>query len=491
MRLVLCYLTRHAILDLSSRPFPSSVAKCSSRRNLLTLAIETSCDDTAVSVLEKTSSKATIHFNSKITSDNRAYGGVYPIAAHESHQKTLATLVNAALRSLPPEPLATAHLGSAVWVKGTDGTVLRKKPDFVTATRGPGMRASLITGVDTAKGLAVAWQVPFLGVNHMQAHALTPRLVSALEYTSTSSTGDGNNVGESEHRDSFKFAGCPAFPYLSLLVSGGHTMLVLSKRLCDHEILSQTADIAIGDMLDKSARDILPREIIKSSGSVMYGRTLEHYAFADMSTSSNDYGYTSPMSNGLAIRKSSLQRDNPETQHDWSVSQPLLHPSPGVTPDQLAAKLSFSGIGSSVKSIITRNPGMDDAERRLLAREAMRTAFEHLGSRTLMALPKLLARGLQIDTLVTSGGVASNQYLKHILRVLLDSNGYKTMKLVFPPPMFCTDNAAMIAWAGIEMWEAGYRTELSAMAVKQWAIDPKANDGGILGIGGWTTTDGS
>jgi N6-L-threonylcarbamoyladenine synthase len=474
--------------------FPSSVAKCSSRRNLLTLAVDTSCDDTSVAVLEKRDCcKATLHFNSKITSDNRAYGGVYPIAAHESHQKTLATLVNAALRSLPPEPLATAHLGNAVWVKGTDGTVLRKKPDFVTATRGPGMRASLITGVDTAKGLAVAWQVPFLGVNHMQAHALTPRLVSALEYASTSSTGDGNNVGESEHRDSFKFAGgqeaTPAFPFLSLLVSGGHTMLVLSKGLCDHEILSQTADIAIGDMLDKSARDILPREIINSSGSVMYGRTLEHYAFPDMSTSSNDYGYTSPMSNGLAIRKSSLQRDNPQTQHDWSVSQPLLHPSPGVTPDQLAAKLSFSGIGSSVKSIITRNPGMDDAERRLLAREAMRTAFEHLGSRTLMALPKLLARGLHTSTLVVSGGVASNQYLKHILRVLLDSNGYKTMKLVFPPPMFCTDNAAMIAWAGIEMWEAGYRTELSAMAVKQWAIDPKANDGGILGIGGWTTTD--
>jgi N6-L-threonylcarbamoyladenine synthase len=151
------------------RPFQLSLTKCSCWRNLLTLAIETSCDDTSVAVLEKHhDNSATLHFNSKITSDNRAYKGVYPIVAHESHQKTLANLVNDALRSLPPATSSAADLGNTVLVKGTQVTELKKKPDFVTATRGPGMRASLITGVDTGKGLAVAWQVPFLGVHHLQ-----------------------------------------------------------------------------------------------------------------------------------------------------------------------------------------------------------------------------------------------------------------------------------------------------------------------------------
>lgn len=477
-----------------ARRIPRPLAKCSNRRNLLTLAIETSCDDTSVAVLEKhADSSATLYFNSKITSDNRAYRGVYPIVAHESHQQTLAKLVDAALRSLPPQSPATAHLGNALLVKGTDGAEIKKKPDFITATRGPGMRASLITGVDTAKGLAVAWQVPFLGVNHMQAHALTPRLVSALDSAAMSNSNnadtaeDAGNSGKHEHVEdlgTLEAPGTPVFPFLSLLVSGGHTMLVHSKSLCDHEILSQTADIAIGDMIDKCARDILPLETFQSSGSVMYGPTVEQYAFPDTNTLANDYGYRPPRQKGDKATDKLNGKDIPH--HDWSVSVPLLHPSPGVTYDQFASTLSFSGLGSSVKGIIMKNPGMEDAERRLLAREVMRVAFEHLGSRVLMALQKLGLSGVNIETLVVSGGVASNQYLKHILRVLLDSSGHNNVKLVFPPPKFCTDNAAMIAWTGIEMWEAGYRTELSAMAVRKWAIDPKSSDGGILGIGGWT-----
>lgn len=459
------------------RPFQLPRATCSSRRNLLTLAIETSCDDTSVAIVEKhEDSSATLHFNSKITSDNREFGGVYPVAAHESHQKSLAKLVNEALQSLPPAHSTTTSLENAVLVKGTEGTGLRKKPDFVTATRGPGMRASLITGVDTAKGLAVAWQVPFLGVNHMQAHALTPRLVSALDSARMSGTGtDTGNTG------SLKVT--PVFPFLSLLVSGGHTLLVHSKGLCDHEILSQTADIAIGDLLDKCARDILPADVLKSSGSVMYGPTLEHYAFPDVSTSVKDYGYASPAWDGLRVNDKPMPRT--ESRYNWSVDQPLLHRSPDITPDQFAAKYSFSGVGSSVKGIVTKYPGMDDAERRHLAREAMRIAFQHLASRLLIALKRLVASHVHIETLVVSGGVASNQYLKYILRLLLDSSGYNNIELVFPPPKFCTDNAAMIAWTGIEMWEAGYRTELSAMAIRKWTIDPKSIDGGIIGIGGW------
>jgi N6-L-threonylcarbamoyladenine synthase len=81
--------------------------------------------------------------------------------------------------------------------------------------------------------------------------------------------------------------------------------------------------------------------------------------------------------------------------------------------------------------------------------------------------------------------VASNQFLKTILRTILDQRGYGKIRLVFPPPKFCTDNAAMIAWTGIEMYEAGLKTSLEVSAIRKWGIDPKAEDGGILGADGW------
>lgn len=477
------------------RPFQLSIANYPNRRNLLTLAIETSCDDTSVAILEKhEDSSATLHFNSKITSDNRVYGGVHPIAAHESHQQNIAKLVNDALRSLPHKATLPPDSANVVLVKGPHGPELRQKPDFITVTRGPGMRASLFTGVDTAKGLAVAWQIPFLGVNHMQAHALTPRLVSALDSTAPATRQNQTihaDVLISDHghhkklRSTAAVEAAPAFPFLSLLVSGGHTMLVHSKDLCDHEILAETTDIAIGTLLDKCAREVLPYDVLNSSSSVMYGSTLERFAFPDMDSPAFDYGYTPPAVKGKKSTTSSVGSNKKPLQYEWSISRPLLSPGPGVTPEEFAAKLCFSGIGSTVRSIMAKNPGMEDAERRDLAREAMRIAFEHVGSRLLIALENLVHRGVSIETLVVSGGVACNQYLKHILRTLLDSKGYNTIRLVFPPPKFCTDNAAMIAWTGIEMWEAGYSTEFSAMAIRQWAIDPKASDGGILGVDGW------
>jgi N6-L-threonylcarbamoyladenine synthase len=312
------------------------------------------------------------------------------------------------------------------------------------------MRANLITGMDTAKGLAVAWQVPLMGVNHMQAHALTPRLVSALDVVDLKAN--------EKRRHS------PEFPFLTLLVSGGHTMLVHSKGLCDHEILANTTDIAVGDMIDKTARDILPANILKDAGGMLHGPLLERYAFPAGET---DYGYTT---------------EGTLDSLTWSISRPLRYPNASQV-NTYKSLFSFSGIGSQVKRIATNNTSMACSERQLLARETMRAAFEHLASRITIALktPHLF----DLKTLVVSGGVASNQYLKYLLRNALNANGHREMELVFPPPMYCTDNAAMIAWAGMEMWDAGYRTDLSAMALRKWAIDSRAEDGGILGLDGW------
>jgi N6-L-threonylcarbamoyladenine synthase len=356
--------------------------------------------------------------------------------------------VNLALQSLPKQD-DEGHWGNSVLVKnGAKVAELRKKPDFVTVTRGPGMLSNLNVGLDTAKGLAVAWQIPLLGVNHMQAHALTPRLVASLN-------------GEAKTSDR------PEFPFLTLLVSGGHTMLVHSKELCNHKILAQTTDIAIGDVIDKCARDIIPEFILNAGKTTMYGPVLESYAFRN---GPEDYQYTPPATksacNGMV-----------ETEYGWGIRPPL---SKGR---MYHMEFSFSGLGAVVRRVMEARPIVPEDERRVLAREAMRIAFEHLGSRVLLALQE--EDVAKVSTLVVSGGVAANQYLKHILRAMLDVRGFQNVKLDFPPPALCTDNAAMIAWTGIEMWEAGWRTDLNVQALKKWPLDPDAQGGGIFGADGW------
>jgi len=315
------------------------------------------------------------------------------------------------------------------------------------------MRANLNTGLDTAKGLAVAWQVPLLGVNHMQAHALTPRMVSSLE------TDDDSRAPE------------PAFPFLSLLVSGGHTMLVHSRGLCDHKILAKTSDIAIGNVIDKCARDILPASALGTTGAVTYGRLLEEFAFPG---GYEDYGYIAPATRGEEIKV----RD---TGYGWSFTPPFSQTRARAKDNIM--EFSYSGIGSTVKQVIMSKPEISDIERRILARETMRVAFEHLASRLVIALQSQEMK--DVDTVVVSGGVASNQYLKHVLRANLDKRGFEHIRLTFPPPSLCTDNAAMIAWTGIEMWENGWRSGLEISSLREWGIDSADQDGGVLGADGW------
>ncbi|RKF61286.1 tRNA N6-adenosine threonylcarbamoyltransferase, mitochondrial [Erysiphe neolycopersici] len=432
------------------------------RQNRLTIAIETSCDDTSVAVLEKhANNSATLHFHSKITSDNRAYGGIHPLAAHESHQKNLTRLLNLALERLPKPDEEASQSHEILQNTLILGNRLVRKPHFVTVTRGPGMRASLITGIDTAKGLAVGLQVPLLGVNHMQAHALTPRLISAIN----GSVSDNSCIEIG-----------PKFPFLSLLISGGHTMLVLSRSILDYTILANTNDLALGDMLDKSARAILPTLYSSQFSNVMYGRALEEFTFP---RAAERHKYTPPKASPIA-------RGDSDQGYNWKITPPYVCPGPeGMA--KYANQFSFSGIGSKARSIMEKSPNMLDGERRCLAKCVMTVAFEHIGSRVLFALQR--EELSDIKTLVVSGGVASNQLLRTILRALLDTRGFPHVELVIPAPELCTDNAAMIAWTGIEMFEAGFSTDLSVTALKQWSIDPKSDDGGILGVKGWIQSD--
>jgi N6-L-threonylcarbamoyladenine synthase len=373
---------------------------------------------------------AKLFFNEKITSNNTGYGGIHPLVSLQSHHANLAGLIGRALQALPDaKEISSKTISTEYGIK--------HKPDFVTVTRGPGMRSNLSCGIDTAKGLSVAWQVPLMAVHHMQAHALTPRLVNALE--------PGSGLDDPT----------PQFPFLNLLVSGGHTLLVHSKSLTNHEIIASTQDIAIGDALDKIGRILLPKELLNNATDTAFAKHLSNYAFE----TKEDFKHWKI----ARSRAEEILRD--DNQYGWKVNTPFA--------DTRDLAFSFSGLASRFEGLfdVAQKKGISSDERLLLARTAMGTAIEHLGSRTIIALKKLKSEGSMPGTLVVSGGVASNDFLRYALRKMLNVRGFSDVQLTFPPVHLCTDNAAMIAWTGIEMYEAGYRSGLDTLAQRKWSLE--------------------
>ena len=370
-----------------------------------------------------------------MTADNSQYGGIHPVAALHSHQANLGCLLEKAL----------SRFGS---IAPTDAPASPPKvpprydwkPDLVAVTRGPGMRSNLSIGLDTAKGLALAWKVPLVAVNHMQAHALTPRLVTALSSTpvgtldplvashpvpSVASAAPCRSVALSLPTQPLS----PAFPFLSLLVSGGHTLLLHSISLTQHSTLATTSDIAVGDALDKIARSILPPCVLESLEDIAYARALEHFVFP---SSAHEYAYAAP-----ATRQAELERR--PLLWGWALGIPLAETRSGSKSKSM--EFCFTGLDSSVRRIVGQRKEelggeMSVEERRDLGREAMRVTFEHLASRVVLALQGLSAGGssrnvvskaselinadgagmqaLKVDTLVVSGGVASNRFLRTV-----------------------------------------------------------------------------
>ncbi|CUS07644.1 unnamed protein product [Tuber aestivum] len=414
-------------------------------RRFTVLAIETSCDDTSVALLRSSPgspSTATLLAHKTLTCPNRVYGGIHPLASVQFHRRNLLPL----LQSLE----------------------ISRKPDLVAVTRGPGMLAALAAGFDTAKGLSAAWGVPLIGVHHMQAHALTPRLVAAL------------NGGE----------GGVEFPFMTLLVSGGHTILLESRGLTSHRILAETMDIALGDMVDKCARRLLPEAVMDGHPeAVSYGAALERFCFPEEEP---EYAYHP--------RKTPERRQEDEEKlekwGEWKLCQPLSKNGKVHFSDAF----SFCGLGSTLDRYFWAKDGGPSSisveERKALGREVMMVAFEHIASRIATALE---ASKTLPSALVVSGGVAANKFLKNILSNYLCNGGYN-IRIAVPPQKYCTDNAAMIAWAGLEMYRAGYTSAPTATPVRKWSLDDdtyyEGNDidceaggrngpGGVLGISGW------
>lgn len=362
------------------------------RRLYQVLAIETSCDDTSVAWLDHdpVSQRCHVLQNAKVTLDSVAQGGIVPTQAHEHHQGQLASLVKQVTSSV------SHSYGST-------------KPDLICVTRGPGMLGSLSVGLNVAKGLAVAWDVPFIGVNHMLGHLLVPRL----------------------------FDKDVQWPFVSLLVSGGHCILVRSTSAFDHTILGESIDIAAGDALDKCGREI-------GLKGIMIGKELDQYT----------RGVADPW------------------RHDPIVDDiKLPNPLTGTKKHKLA--FSFAPFITSVKEFIKLHPieTLAAEQHRLLAARIEDAILEHIVTKIehIVAKQPELFKGC--GSLVCSGGVSANSKLRLKLEKRLNT---VFSKFHYPPLELCTDNAVMIGWAGIEMYDTyngKINSSLDVLPLRKWSLE--------------------
>ncbi|MEG6508178.1 tRNA (adenosine(37)-N6)-threonylcarbamoyltransferase complex transferase subunit TsaD [Methyloligella sp. 2.7D] len=352
---------------------------------LTVLGIETSCDETAASVVVR-DEEGRGHVLSNIVRSqldlHRRYGGVVPEIAARAHVELLDAAIAQALEE------------AGVSLSDLDG---------IAVTAGPGLIGGLIVGLTTGKALALASRLPFIAVNHLEAHALTARLTDGVP-----------------------------FPYLLLLVSGGHTQLLVAEGVGRYSRLGTTLDDALGEAFDKAAKLLgldypggpeVEKLAAQGTDSIplprpMLGRTEPHFSLAGLKT---------------AVRHAALQREPLDAQ--------------------TAADLCAS-FQEAVAEVV------QDRTRR-----AMGLYLDRVGEDA----PR---------NLVVAGGVAANQRLRSALQTLCDAEGFG---LFTPPLALCSDNGAMIAWAGLERLAAGLTDDMHAPARARWPLDPEATP--ALGAG--------
>lgn len=328
------------------------------------LAVESSCDESAVAVLDESRGLLAHELFSQIEL-HRLYGGVVPELASRDHVKRLLPLTRTALERAATSP---AEL------------------DGVAFAAGPGLIGALLTGAALARSLAYAWRVPALAVHHLEAHLLAPLLEPDP----------------------------PPFPHVALLVSGGHTMLVEVRQLGDYDVLGETRDDAAGEAFDKTAKLL---------------------------------GLPYPGGPQLARRAEQGRAGA------FVLPRPML--------DRPGLEFSFSGLKTAVLHAVRGRP-LDEQRVADLARAVEEAIVATLVTKALRALD---ATGL--DALVVAGGVGANRRLRAELDAALRARGARAW---YPRIEFCTDNAAMIAVAGLARLKAGERESLAIRARAQWPL---------------------
>ncbi|CAO2162246.1 unnamed protein product [Urochloa humidicola] len=360
-----------ALRPLSTVAASSSTAAraAPARRDLLMLGIETSCDDTAAAVVRGDGEILSQVVSSQADLLAR-YGGVAPKMAEEAHALVIDQVVQKALDDAK--------------LSGSDLSA-------VAVTVGPGLSLCLRVGVHKARQVAKSFGLPIVGVHHMEAHALVSRLVN-------------------KDLD---------FPFLGLLISGGHNLLVLAHSLGQYVQLGTTIDDAIGEAYDKSAR-WLGLDMRKGGGPA-----LEELA---LHGDPNAVNFRVPM-----------------RQHkDCNFSYAGL---------KTQVRLAIESKNLCTDGIPISSASEEDRQSRAnIAASFQRVAVLHLEERCQRAVEWALKIEPSIKYFVVSGGVASNKYVRTRLSQIAENNG---LQLVCPPPSLCTDNGVMIAWTGIEHFVAG------------------------------------
>jgi N6-L-threonylcarbamoyladenine synthase len=339
-------------------------------RPALILGIESSCDETAASVVSSDKRILSNIIASQIAA-HTPYGGVVPEIAARAHVEILAPLVG--------EALATAGVSLA-------------QIDAIAATAGPGLIGGVMVGLVTAKALCIATRKPLIAINHLEGHALSPRLVSDV-----------------------------AFPYLLLLTSGGHCQLLMVHGVGRFSRLATTIDDAAGEAFDKVAK--------------MLG-----------------LGFPG----GPMVEKLALQ-GNP---YGFALPRPLL--------GRKEPHFSFAGLKSAVLRLLESGAVQNDQHKADVAASFQQAVIDCLIDRTQLALRKL---DIHPTALVVAGGVAANASIRSALAHCAASHG---LDFVAPPMWLCTDNGAMIAWAGAERYAMGLLDNLDVPARARWPLDPDA-----------------
>lgn len=351
------------------------------------LGIETSCDETAAAVVtDEADGEARILSNVVLSQldEHRPYGGVVPEIAARSHLDHIDRIVEEAM---------------------TEAQIDFNDLDAVAATGGPGLIGGVIVGVMTAKTIALTHNLPFVAVNHLEGHALTVRLSDQV-----------------------------AFPYLLLLVSGGHCQLLSVEGVGKYKRLGTTIDDALGEAFDKSAKLL-------------------------------GLGYPG----GPHVEKAAAKAKDP-TRFKLPVP---MRGKPGCD-------FSFSGLKTAVRQTaeaLPPGPFQEDDLNDLCA------AFQNAASDALVNRCKNAIKMFKADfpegqSLVVAGGVAANVAIRAKLTSLCDENN---LRMVAPPLKLCTDNGAMIAWAGLEAFKGGQRDDMTFAPRPRWPLDPNAPKAAFAG----------
>lgn len=338
------------------------------------LGIETTCDETAAAVVRlRPEGGGEILANEVMSqiAEHAAYGGVVPEIAARAHVDYLDRLIVRAL----------SHAGTDL-----DGV------DAIAGAAGPGLIGGVIVGLTTAKALALAARKPFIAVNHLEGHALTARLTDNLD-----------------------------FPYLLLLVSGGHTQLVAVRDVGEYRRLGSTVDDAVGEAFDKVAK--------------MLG-----------------LGYPG----GPVVEREALKGN----ARRFDFPRPMLGRS---KPD-----FSFSGLKTAVRLDAERSMPLTNADIADLCASFQAAVVDTLIDRLRAGLRRFVNEIGPCRAVVVAGGVAANSAIRRALTRFCGEGG---MRLVVPPPELCTDNGAMIAWAGIERLRLGLTDDLTFPARPRWPLD--------------------